>query len=148
MATSPILSSTVLGKRQKNHENSMVLYLESSSDACTAPSDSDADVGHPQSKRPMLVNGSLVPATSRPYKCTFEGCDKAYKKPSRLEEHERCHTGTVPFLVAFFFGLFTSPLASVRVRDVWKILLPCCSLSSSCEDSPLGRRPTISMLGS
>ena len=45
-------------------------------------------------KPPVLVNGSLI-ATNRPYRCTFAGCDKAYTKPSRLEEHERTHTNLV-----------------------------------------------------
>lgn len=32
---------------------------------------------------------------SKLYACTHAGCDKAYRKPSRLREHERSHTGEV-----------------------------------------------------
>ncbi|KAK8853452.1 hypothetical protein IAR55_004159 [Kwoniella newhampshirensis] len=40
---------------------------------------------------------STLPSRSeRKYKCTFEGCDKAYFKPSRLAEHELSHTGERP----------------------------------------------------
>jgi hypothetical protein len=33
--------------------------------------------------------------TEKKFKCTFDGCDKAYYKPSRLAEHELTHTGEV-----------------------------------------------------
>ncbi|KZT38466.1 hypothetical protein SISSUDRAFT_986194 [Sistotremastrum suecicum HHB10207 ss-3] len=49
----------------------------------------------------MLVNGIAVPATGptskKPYQCTHAGCTKRYSKPSRLEEHERTHSGERPF---------------------------------------------------
>ncbi|KAG4302503.1 hypothetical protein PCK1_001230, partial [Pneumocystis canis] len=32
------------------------------------------------------------------YRCTYEGCDKAYAKPCRMEEHMRSHTGERPFV--------------------------------------------------
>ncbi|QSL64537.1 hypothetical protein MERGE_001838 [Pneumocystis wakefieldiae] len=35
------------------------------------------------------------------YKCTFEGCNKAYSKPCRIEEHLRSHTGERPFVCNF-----------------------------------------------
>jgi hypothetical protein len=35
--------------------------------------------------------------TERRYKCSAEGCDKAYFKPSRLAEHELTHTGEVGY---------------------------------------------------
>ena len=44
---------------------------------------------------PIIVNGQLVNDTKKRYACTYEGCDKAYSKPSRLEEHVRSHTGQV-----------------------------------------------------
>jgi len=37
---------------------------------------------------------SATPGERR-YKCQYEGCDKAYTKPSRLAEHELSHTGEV-----------------------------------------------------
>lgn len=42
---------------------------------------------------------SMTPAAERKYKCVWEGCDKAYTKPSRLAEHELSHTGEVSWPV-------------------------------------------------
>lgn len=46
---------------------------------------------------PVIINGKLVtnPDCVKKFACTFEGCTKSYKKPSRLKEHERSHTGEV-----------------------------------------------------
>lgn len=48
---------------------------------------------------PLSTNGATTPAEfprsgGRPlkYRCTFEGCDKAYSRPVRLAEHQRTHT--------------------------------------------------------
>jgi hypothetical protein len=38
---------------------------------------------------------SATPAGEKRYACQYEGCDKAYTKPSRLAEHELSHTGEV-----------------------------------------------------
>jgi len=90
-------TSTVLGKR-KSRKQDYVLQLASSPEPqdLTAPSDSDFEPAPTKAApRPLLINGTLVSDTKKRYKCTFEGCDKAYAKPSRLEEHERSHTGEV-----------------------------------------------------
>nr|XP_031860367.1 uncharacterized protein CI109_004255 [Kwoniella shandongensis]KAA5527439.1 hypothetical protein CI109_004255 [Kwoniella shandongensis] len=55
----------------------------------------------PKSPRPpprsRSRSSSAFPSrTERKYKCTYEGCDKAYTKPSRLAEHELSHTGERP----------------------------------------------------
>ncbi|QRV73745.1 C2H2 zinc finger [Ceratobasidium sp. AG-Ba] len=56
----------------------------------------------PSTKFPeyIIVNGKLCAKsrTAKPYACTHEGCGKSYRKPSRLEEHERSHTGERPFI--------------------------------------------------
>jgi hypothetical protein len=31
------------------------------------------------------------------HSCTFPGCNKAYRKPTRLREHQRSHTGEVRY---------------------------------------------------
>ncbi|KAH6914256.1 transcription factor iiia [Coprinopsis sp. MPI-PUGE-AT-0042] len=77
---------TVLGKR-KAHVGTM--RLVGSEPSCSEQSDYE---------KPILINGKLSAPTKRRYKCTYEGCDKAYTKPSRLEEHERTHTGERPFV--------------------------------------------------
>ncbi|KAF7298019.1 Glucoamylase [Mycena chlorophos] len=71
---------TVLGKRQRSH---FVLQVSTPG---------------PSKPAPVIINGTLVqPTNKKRYQCTHPGCLKAYSKPSRLEEHERSHTGDRPF---------------------------------------------------
>jgi len=95
-----VLSASILGKRQASRKDSFILHLASSSSH--GPSDSDFEPLQLSSSNtqssfslPIIVNGTLVPPIKKRYKCTHNGCDKAYSKPSRLEEHERSHTGQV-----------------------------------------------------
>ncbi|EUC56061.1 transcription factor iiia protein, putative [Rhizoctonia solani AG-3 Rhs1AP] len=37
-------------------------------------------------------------SASKAYACSHAGCGKIYRKPSRLQEHERSHTGERPFV--------------------------------------------------
>ena len=90
MATlrSPSQSATVLGKRKITSDLSDPLVLH---------------LGSPPHPQPSVsffvpVNNGRVPDPQRPYACSFEGCGKTYKKPSRLAEHERSHTGVVSAL--------------------------------------------------
>ncbi|KXN87363.1 Transcription factor IIIA [Leucoagaricus sp. SymC.cos] len=46
---------------------------------------------------PVIINGKFHSNPKKRYQCTYEGCDKAYSKPSRLAEHERSHTGERPY---------------------------------------------------
>lgn len=118
-------STAVLGKRKRSVSASLVLHLSGGSSSSSSEADSerpdsfipsvaDSDDeyseggvdGHqerPLARRkggkhaPILVNGKLVAYSSkgRRFACTFQGCAKSYKKPSRLAEHERSHTGEV-----------------------------------------------------
>ncbi|KAH9485146.1 hypothetical protein JR316_0002053 [Psilocybe cubensis] len=101
--------TTVLGKRKAttNDEN-FVLLLSPSPSTSALPSTStlpfperlDSDSSSKQASDTIsdfiIINGKLVPHTKKCYRCTHLGCDKAYTKPSRLEEHERTHTGQTP----------------------------------------------------
>lgn len=103
MSISPLLSATVLGKRKAVRKSaSLVLHLASSPEPSHPQSDSDfepptspVNSSKFQPLPPIIINGQLVENTKRRYKCTHKGCTKAYTKPSRLEEHERSHTGEV-----------------------------------------------------
>jgi hypothetical protein len=84
---------SILGKR--NRASSQYLLRLTASPELT-----DSDLERPVASTsklfpPVLINGTLVSHTKKRYKCTHEGCDKAYSKPSRLEEHERSHSGQV-----------------------------------------------------
>jgi len=83
-----------------------VLHLTSPSSSSTfLPDQSDSELSGPQASSskipPIIINGQLVAGTKKRYRCTFDGCGKGYSKPSRLEEHERSHTGQVSFLRRF-----------------------------------------------
>ncbi|KAJ7668494.1 hypothetical protein DFH06DRAFT_1181869 [Mycena polygramma] len=88
---------SVLGKRSRASSH-YLLHLASSPEPCL--SESDLQPRASTSKNlPILVNGTLLShSTKKRYQCTHTGCDKAYSKPSRLEEHERSHSGERPFV--------------------------------------------------
>ncbi|KAJ6495668.1 transcription factor iiia [Mycena vitilis] len=88
---------SILGKRSRASSH-YLLHLASSPEPCL--SESDLQPRASTSKNlPILVNGTLVShSTKKRYQCTHTGCDKAYSKPSRLEEHERSHSGQRPFV--------------------------------------------------
>lgn len=44
------------------------------------------------SLKKAISSSSLRP---KKYHCSYDGCTKAYSKPTRLAEHERSHTGVV-----------------------------------------------------
>ena len=92
-------STVVLRKRKRGPDTGFVLHLSSSSSPendLTSSSESDFELER-EPLEPAASTSSLVTVSKRKkrYSCTFEGCDKAYSKPSRLAEHERSHTGDV-----------------------------------------------------
>ena len=80
----------MLGKRK---ETCLVLHLQS--DSQNSDSEYEEEEDKKKVSKPIIINGQLVPNTKKLYQCTYQGCKKAYTKPSRLQEHERSHTGDV-----------------------------------------------------
>ncbi|KAH9045919.1 hypothetical protein EDB83DRAFT_2638027 [Lactarius deliciosus] len=96
MSVSPVLSATSV-LEAGNVPSPLVLHLSGAS----AASESEYEPAvkpTASTSRPVIVNGRLLLNPKRIYKCTFDGCDKSYAKPSRLEEHERSHNGNRPFV--------------------------------------------------
>ncbi len=71
-----------------------------------------------QPKRPKQVPfpKKAGDARSRPYQCTFPGCDKSYLKSSHLASHVRSHTGDRPYVCDFEGCLWRFPRADELVR--------------------------------
>ena len=91
MSLSPVLSATSV-REAGNVPSPLVLHLSAASES---EYESTLEPIANTSRRPVIVNGKLLLNPRRIYKCTFKGCDKSYAKPSRLDEHERSHTGHV-----------------------------------------------------
>lgn len=119
--TNSVQTLSTLGKRKTNAPSQTLVLHLSSPEPSYAPSDSDFDPIASSSNingPPILVNGSLVPFTTKRYQCTYGGCNKAYSKPTRLAEHERSHTGQVGDLIYYSlyqgtYVLFFLILASI-----------------------------------
>lgn len=122
--------STLLEKQNSaRREENLVIYLNSgharNSPHPSQDEQSESEFSHSSAhvisksltKTHIIVNGSLVPNTKRCYQCSYKGCEKAYTKPSRLEEHERSHTGHVsffPILSLAYSRKFLSGRSSVK----------------------------------
>ena len=90
---------TVLERKAKQANGDLVLHLNSSGHHFLDQLDPEPCQPSTSSRLPILINGTLLADTKKRYHCAYEGCDKAYSKPSRLEEHERSHTGDVSLLI-------------------------------------------------
>lgn len=149
LETSPS-RSVVLGKRTRTRRLSeLVLHLSGGSRSSQSPvptvsgSESGCESEYvldasssKASGRPVLVNGKLVRDDKRIYRCTHEGCGKKYKKPSRLEEHERSHTGEVRTMLcsssAYALTCVVTLSAAFRMLDMLKIIPAGKPFASPC----------------
>ena len=86
---------TLAGRKRKRGQTSLVIYC-SADDVSNAGDDEPGAIadGDDDAFAIESLNASKSIRPKR-YKCTYEGCAKAYTKPSRLDEHVRSHTGEV-----------------------------------------------------
>src|SRR5882762_4859297 len=115
MSRSPLLSATILGKRKAvKYSAPLILHLALSPEPSHVQSHlSEALIPPEKTFLPIIVNGKLVVNTKKKYRCTYQGCTKAYTKPSRLEEHERSHTGDVSYRKLTFISIDRQHTASI-----------------------------------
>lgn len=152
MSVSPVLSATsVLGAG--NVPSPLVLHLSGASGASESEYEPAVKPVASASRQSVIVNGKLLLNSKRIYKCTFDDCDKSYAKPSRLEEHERSHTGDVGQIDHTHFcivGLinFAISVRSFAPRAISHIFAkPICKLTyaptcPSLTDPLSAKRPT------
>ncbi|TFK23684.1 transcription factor iiia [Coprinopsis marcescibilis] len=95
MATQ-VQTLTVLGKRKTSPPYRGILRAVATSNSSS--SEQSDDYNPEKDSKPIIINGKISKYTKKRYQCTHTGCDKAYTKPSRLEEHERTHTGQRPYI--------------------------------------------------
>ncbi|CAG8848256.1 40876_t:CDS:2, partial [Gigaspora margarita] len=50
-----------------------------------------------KTEKVLVVNGAVITHTERPWKCTYEECNKSFKVRSKLERHRISHTELRPF---------------------------------------------------
>ncbi|KJA27725.1 hypothetical protein HYPSUDRAFT_130794 [Hypholoma sublateritium FD-334 SS-4] len=137
------VASTALGKRKAPGQDApLILHLTTS--IATVPAgqkDTSSGLSSQQASTskglPIIINGVLVEHTKKRYCCTFEGCEKAYTKPSRLEEHERSHTGQRPFVCE---TCGNSYLRETHLHAHARSHLPASARPLPCERENCGKR--------
>ncbi|KAH9971433.1 hypothetical protein BGW80DRAFT_1322403 [Lactifluus volemus] len=127
MSLSPVLTAT----RPHNVPHSLVLHLSGASESEYEP------ISKPGAPAPVIVNGKLLLSSKRIYQCTFDGCEKSYTKPSRLEEHERSHTGDRPFVCT---TCNKSYLRETHLQAHVRSHLPKSDRPFVCEESDCDKR--------
>ncbi|OBZ78722.1 Transcription factor IIIA [Grifola frondosa] len=133
-------ATTITLRKRKNRDSEpFVLHLSSPSPSCEFdPSQSESE--YEPGTISLVPSGPALVSSSkggRRYECTFEGCTKAYTKPSRLAEHQRSHTGDRPFVCA---TCNKSYLRESHLQAHARTHLPSSSRPFACEEPGCSKR--------
>ncbi|KAI0374296.1 hypothetical protein BV20DRAFT_961419 [Pilatotrama ljubarskyi] len=130
-------TATAYTLRKRKRQDSLVIHLSSPAPSCeNDPTESEYDPGQ-ASDAPAPLSGPSVPKRQKRYPCSFEGCTKAYSKPSRLAEHERSHTGDRPFVCA---TCNKSYLRETHLQAHARTHLPSSAKPFACDEEGCGKR--------
>ncbi|PCH33538.1 hypothetical protein WOLCODRAFT_112004 [Wolfiporia cocos MD-104 SS10] len=128
----PVHESTttvVTGKRKR----ALVLRISSS----PSPSIDAPVVQNPPASPQGGSSRDVAKPRNKRYRCEFEGCEKAYTKPSRLAEHQRSHTGDRPFVCSV---CKRSYLRDSHLQAHARTHLPASARQFVCEEPGCGKR--------
>ncbi|TCD66374.1 Strongly-conserved Zn-finger binding protein (TFIIIA) [Steccherinum ochraceum] len=134
------MSSTVVLRKRKHSqvEDPLVLHLSSSPSPSYDPySESEYDTSKSGPSIPASTLAQKDTPAKKRYKCSYEGCRKAYSKPSRLAEHERSHTGDRPFVCQ---ACDKSYLRESHLQAHSRSHLPSSSRPFECTEDQCGKR--------
>ncbi|KAH9937572.1 uncharacterized protein B0H18DRAFT_867289 [Fomitopsis serialis] len=139
----PSTSTTVVLRKRRRSHSPLVLRISSSPTPSHAVvlSESESE----QSPLSPVVSIALEPGPStlplrgkkKRYACDFDGCDKAYSKPSRLAEHQRSHTGDRPYICT---TCRKSYLRESHLQAHSRSHLPESARPFVCEEAGCGKR--------
>ncbi|KAI0670027.1 hypothetical protein C8Q78DRAFT_160837 [Trametes maxima] len=134
-------TATTITLRKRKHRDSLVIHLSSPSPSHEndpAYTESEYDPGQTSDVPPPPVpTRARTPKREKRYACSFEGCSKAYSKPSRLAEHKRSHTGDRPFVCS---ACDKSYLRETHLQAHARTHLPSSSKPFACEEDGCGKR--------
>ncbi|TBU49645.1 hypothetical protein BD309DRAFT_909197 [Dichomitus squalens] len=135
--SSSLSATVILGKRKRR--DSLVIHLPSPAPSCEYdPAYTESEYEPSQaSDHPTKGPSREEVKAKRDYVCTFEGCTKAYTKPSRLAEHERSHTGNRPFVCRV---CNKSYLRETHLQAHARIHLPSSAKPFACEEKDCSKR--------
>ncbi|RDX55997.1 hypothetical protein OH76DRAFT_1427399 [Lentinus brumalis] len=134
-----VASSSTVTLRKRKHRDSLVIHLSSPSPSCENDpehAESEYDTGQ-ASDTGAVTHGYSASSAKKRYACTYEGCTRAYAKPSRLAEHERSHTGDRPYVCS---TCNKSYLRETHLQAHARTHLPSSAKPYPCEEPGCGKR--------
>ncbi|KAI0757128.1 hypothetical protein C8Q80DRAFT_1132121 [Daedaleopsis nitida] len=135
----PSSSTSTITLRKRKHRDPLVIHLSSPSPSCDndpVHTESEYDAGQ-ASDASVAARRARTSRHSKRYVCGFDGCGKAYSKPSRLAEHERSHTGDRPYVCS---TCHKSYLRETHLQAHARTHLPSSAKPFGCEEPDCGKR--------